>query len=426
MINFKNNLKNIFLTLIFLVSANFNDSSSFAEQKRKFDKFATTCQIQEYKITCDNFEINNKFRVYLLNNPDRIIINFQKHIIFNKKNISKNRLIKNVKFNKKNNFGLKLDLELRQPVIITGIDYNNINHNSNNLINLQIHFSKTTVTNFAVAKYTLNKNNGNITSFEKDKNLLGIRQSREQSLIEVPKKKPKKFKNNFLKEKYIVFIDPGHGGRDPGAVGQLGTLEKDVTLKTSILLMNALKKYENIKPILSRKKDIYLSLKERTNLAKRNDADIFISLHADSSINKKANGISVFSLSDKASDKEAKMLAKRENEVDIFWGNKNKISDPIIYDTLIKMFQREAMNDSSHLAKKILSKLEKTKLALNRGHRFAGFKVLKSYQIPSVLIEIGFLSNKKEEKKLLNTMYLNELSDGLAVAIRNYFDLYKK
>ena len=90
------------------------------------------------------------------------------------------------------------------------------------------------------------------------------------------------------------------------------------------------------------------------------------------------------------------------------------------------MFQREAMNDSSYLAKKILSNLEKTKLALNRGHRFAGFKVLKSYDIPSVLIEIGFLSNKKEEKKLLNTMYLNELSNGLAVAIGSYFDSYKK
>jgi N-acetylmuramoyl-L-alanine amidase len=90
------------------------------------------------------------------------------------------------------------------------------------------------------------------------------------------------------------------------------------------------------------------------------------------------------------------------------------------------MFQREAMNDSSHLAKKILSKLEKTKLALNRGHRFAGFKVLKSYDIPSVLIEIGFLSNKKEEKKLLNIKYLNELSDGLAVSIKNYFDAYNK
>ena len=90
------------------------------------------------------------------------------------------------------------------------------------------------------------------------------------------------------------------------------------------------------------------------------------------------------------------------------------------------MFQRKAMNDSSYLAKKILSNLENTKLAVNRGHRFAGFAVLKSYEIPSVLIEIGFLSNKQEEKKMLNTKYLNELSNGLAVAIGSYFDSYKE
>ena len=192
------------------------------------------------------------------------------------------------------------------------------------------------------------------------------------------------------------------------------------------MLKEALKKYKNINTILSRDRDIYLSLKERTNLAKINNADIFISIHADSSKNKNANGISVFSLSDKASDKEAKLLAKRENDVDNSWGNNNKIRDPIIFDTLIKMFQRKAMNDSSYLAKKILSNLEKTKLAVNRGHRFAGFSVLKSYDIPSVLIEVGFLSNEQEEKKMLSTSYLNELSNGLAVAVKNYFDTYKE
>ena len=159
-------------------------------------------------------------------------------------------------------------------------------------------------------------------------------------------------------------------------------------------------------------------------LAKKNKADIFISIHADSSKNKKASGISVFSLSDRASDKEAQILAQKENEVDDILGNNEKIEDPLIFGTLIKMYQREAMNDSSFLAKNILLNLEKTKLAVNRGHRFAGFSVLKSYNLPSVLIEIGFLSNKQEEKKLLNSKYLNELSKGLAVAIQNYFNNY--
>jgi N-acetylmuramoyl-L-alanine amidase len=96
----------------------------------------------------------------------------------------------------------------------------------------------------------------------------------------------------------------------------------------------------------------------------------------------KQKGLSVFSLSNKASDKEAEMLAKRENNVDNILGNKNIINDPLIYGSLIKMFQREAMNESSFLARKILMNLEKTKLTVNRGHRFAGFAVLKSYDIP--------------------------------------------
>ena len=415
MINFKNYLNGIFLTLIFFVLLSLKNLTVFADQKNNLEKNPTSCEIQENKIICFNIKINNNFQVNLLNDPYRILMNFKNKFSFNNKNIKTNKLIKNVRFNKKNIHGARLVIELKQPAIITDIIYDKLN--SDDFINLQILLSKTTVTNFAVAKHILKENDGKFLNFK---------QSLKFKLIEMPEEETKSLINNTSKEKYIVFIDPGHGGRDPGAIGRLGTLEKNITLKTSIMLKKALKRYKNINSILSRDKDIYLSLKERTKLAKINNADIFISLHADSSKNNKANGISVFSLSDKASDKEARMLAKRENDVDNFLGNKNKIKDPIIYNTLIKMFQRKAMNDSSYLAKKILSNLEKTKLAVNRGHRFAGFAVLKSYEIPSVLIEIGFLSNKQEEKKMLNTKYLNELSNGLAVAIGSYFDSYKE
>ena len=415
MINFKNYLNGIFLTLIFFVLLSLKNLTVFADQKNNLEKNPTSCEIQENKIICFNIKINNNFQVNLLDDPYRILINFKNKFSFNNKNIKTNKLIKNVRFNKKNIHGARLVIELKQPAIITDIIYDKLN--SDDFINLQILLSKTTVTNFAVAKHILKENDGKFLNFK---------QSLKFKLIEMPEEETKRLINNTSKEKYIVFIDPGHGGRDPGAIGRLGTLEKNITLKTSIMLKKALKRYKNINSILSRDKDIYLSLKERTKLAKINNADIFISLHADSSKNKKANGISVFSLSDKASDKEARMLAKRENDVDNFLGNKNKIKDPIIYNTLIKMFQRKAMNDSSYLAKKILSNLEKTKLAVNRGHRFAGFAVLKSYEIPSVLIEIGFLSNKQEEKKMLNTKYLNELSNGLAIAIGSYFDSYKE
>ena len=200
----------------------------------------------------------------------------------------------------------------------------------------------------------------------------------------------------------------------------MGTLEKEVTLKASLKLADFLKENKNIIPILTRNTDIYLTLRKRVSIAKVNKADIFISIHADSSPNIDANGVSVFSLSDKASDKEAKLIAKRENAVDIIPSIKTDIRDPIVIGTLIKMFQRQAMNDSAELAKKIIQNFTKTKLAVNRGHRFAGFTVLKSHNIPSVLIEIGFLSNKKEEKKILSDQYINNFSKNLALAIENY------
>ncbi len=424
MIKFKNNINSSLLFFIFLTSLNLINSIGFADQKRKLDKVYTSCEIQENKIICFNINENDNFKVNLLDNPYRIILNFEKKIILHNKKITKKKLIKNVKFNNENISGSILVLELKQPAIISNIIMYD-NANSRDFSNLKIQFSRSSVTNFAIARHVLKINDGNILSLEKQINDVKSKKTFKSKSIEFPKIKPKSLKKNFSKNKYFVFIDPGHGGKDPGAIGHLGTLEKNITLKTSIMLKEALKKYKNIHTVLSRDKDIYLPLKERTNLAKINNADIFISIHADSSKNKKAKGISVFSLSDKASDKEAKMLAKRENEVDNFLANKNKIRDPIIFDTLIKMFQRKAMNDSSYLAKKILSNLEKTKLAVNRGHRFAGFSVLKSYDIPSVLIEVGFLSNKQEEKKMLSTKYLKELSNGLAVAIKNYFNTYK-
>ncbi len=424
MINFKNNLNNILLIFIFFVSLSLKISIGFANQKSKLDKISPSCELQENKIICFNFKINNKFKVGLLNDPYRIFLDFEKKITFNFKKNKNNKIIKNVRLDQKSSSRLRLVLELHEPAVISEIIYDDIR--KDDFIDLKIILSKTTFANFSIVKHILKKNNGNILFFEKDRNVLNFKKSYKPKLIEVPTLKPKGLQKNVSKEKYIVFIDPGHGGRDPGAIGGLGTLEKKITLKTSIILGKALRKFKNIHPVLSRKKDIYLSLKKRTTLAKLNNADIFISIHADSSKNRNANGISVFSLSDKASDKEARMLAKRENQVDNFLINKNKIRDPIVFDTLINMFQREAMNDSSFLAKKILTNLEKTKLAVNRGHRFAGFSVLKSYDIPSVLIEIGFLSNKQEEKKLLNENYLNELSNGLAAAIKNYFDTHKE
>ena len=406
----KNDYKIFFLILIFLSSFNVFVSSGFAS------KNSATCEITNTSIHCQNIHSSEVMKINFLNEPYRIQVKFANKLIIKKNKISNNQLFKSVRVNQYSTSNTKFVLEFQKPTIISDIKYYK---NDNQSINLSMYFLDTSEVNYAIAKHILNKNKGDIFSLKND-----IKISSKN--VDLPILKKNNFKKLKSNKEFIVFIDPGHGGKDPGAIGQLGTLEKNITLKASILLAKYLKKNKKIIPILSRNKDIYLSLRKRIILAKKNKADIFISLHADSSKNKQAKGISVFSLSDKASDKEAQLLAQRENKVDNFLGNNEKIDDPLIYGTLIKMFQRQAMNDSSFLAKNILFNLEKTKLAVNRGHRFAGFTVLKSYDIPSILIEIGFLSNKQEEKKLLNQNYLDELSKGLANSIENYLSNYEK
>ena len=381
----------------------------------------TKCEINLDTINCFNYKIDNDLKVRLFEDPYRIRIDFDDYITFTKKSLQ-NNLIREIRYSYENIKGSRLVLDMLKPGIITNIIYEK---NINGINNLKIKIQKTTAAKFAIAKHIIKNNNGNLESL--NTNIIISKQQKKISPNSpiLPKEKPIIFNKNKSYKKYIVFIDPGHGGKDPGAIGLLGTREKDITLKASILLAKKLRKIRIITPILSRNKDIYLPLRQRTKLAKINNADIFISIHADSSRNRKAKGLSVFSLSNKASDREAEMLAKRENNVDNILGDKNIIKDPLIYGSLIKMFQREAMNESSFLARKILINLEKTKLTVNRGHRFAGFAVLKSYDIPSILIEIGFLSNKNEEKRLLNKYYLNELTDGLTNAIEDYFKSLK-
>ena len=223
---------------------------------------------------------------------------------------------------------------------------------------------------------------------------------------------------------WVVFIDAGHGGKDPGAISKSGTKEKAVTLTAARDLAKQLAATGKIQPILARRDDRYLRLRERINLARREQADVFISLHADSAQSGKARGISVFTLSDTASDKEAAALARKENKADLIGGPDLGAEDPDAAGELLRMFQRESMNQSSHLAASILVQIRDMPGGDRRGHRFAGFAVLKAPDMPSVLIEMGFLSNRDDEKNLRNSDYLRKLNSRLTKAIINYLSTY--
>ncbi len=236
----------------------------------------------------------------------------------------------------------------------------------------------------------------------------------------------KKLENEFRKEKekinkkYIVVIDPGHGGRDPGAIGINGTFEKNINLLFAKIMRSVLSS-NNITVKLTRTGDRYLYLRDRINFAEKAKADLFISIHADASKNRKARGFSIFSLSDKASDKEAKKLAQRENNSDLIGGLKIRHSDPLIEDNLIKIFQRHTMNESVKIANIVIKNIKKLSIK-NRGHRNAGFVVLKSLTTPSILVELGFITNNKEEKLLNNKAYLTKISKIISLSIFNYFN----
>ena len=225
-----------------------------------------------------------------------------------------------------------------------------------------------------------------------------------------------------FKRRWVVMVDAGHGGKDPGASGARGTIEKEVTLKAARILAEKLNQTGRVRAVLTRNDDRYLKLRQRINLAREAQADLFISLHADAFHNPKAKGMSVFSLSDKASDKEAAYLAKRENQADLIGGPDLDGEDPLAATALLRMFQRESMNESAHLANEILTEIKDLPGGNKRGHRFAGFAVLKSPDIPSVLFEMGFLTNREEEAKLRSTKYLSGLADRLQRAIITYLE----
>ena len=224
--------------------------------------------------------------------------------------------------------------------------------------------------------------------------------------------------------RWVVFIDAGHGGKDPGAIGKSGTHEKVVTLAAASDLAKQLAATGKIQPILARHDDRYLRLRERIRLARRQQADVFISLHADSARSGKARGISVFTLSDTASDEEAAALARNENKADLIGGPDLGAEDPDAAGELLRMFQRESMNQSSYLAAAILTQIRDMPGGDRRGHRFAGFAVLKAPDMPSVLVEMGFLSNRDDEKNLRNSDYLRKLNSRLTKAVINYLNAH--
>ncbi len=222
--------------------------------------------------------------------------------------------------------------------------------------------------------------------------------------------------------KKIIVLDPGHGGQDPGAIGYSGVYEKNITLAMAKELKEILESCGKYKVYLTRNKDIFIPLRERVQIARRYEADLFLSIHADSAVNRKATGLSVYTLSETASDKEAAALAERENKADVIAGLNFAEHSKEVSDILINLAQRETMNRSSEFATFMVQEMRKSVKLVDNTHRFAGFAVLKGPDIPAVLLEMGYLSNRNEERLLKQKDYRRKLASSTRKAMDKYFE----
>jgi N-acetylmuramoyl-L-alanine amidase len=218
-----------------------------------------------------------------------------------------------------------------------------------------------------------------------------------------------------------IALDPGHGGEDPGAVGRGGNFEKNVVLSIAHRLKARLEQQANVRVMLTRDGDYFVPLPVRVQKARKVQADLFVSIHADAFIEPTARGSSVFALSEKgASSTAARWLANKENAADLVGGVNISNKNQQLASVLLDLSTTAQINDSLKLAKHVLGEIG----SINRLHKpqveQAGFAVLKAPDIPSILVETAFISNPEEEAKLTDERYQDQMAEALARGIRKY------
>ncbi|EJF90169.1 N-acetylmuramoyl-L-alanine amidase family protein [Bartonella melophagi] len=343
-------------------------------------------------------------------------------------------------FNAEPNFHLEISNNPSRLVIkLPPVDFStqNMSSNKQNILSSMlsdVHYSfSDTQTSYITltSKTSFIIENSTVQKLEKGlwQVLIDITQNTQKKLNEISTKQQKVDQNikkqSNPKHHFHVVLDPGHGGIDSGAQGITGILEKNITLAFARALQDELEKDSDINVTLTRDCDVFLRLSERIKKAQNFNADLFISIHADSINIPSLRGATIYTLSDKASDAIAKTLAEVENNADLLDGLPAEESHEVT-DILIDLARRETHILSLNFADLIIFNLSNNNINLIKNpHRYADFQVLKAPDVPSVLIEIGYLSNKEDEKLLNNSQWRNQLVVSLARSIRQ-FAQYRK
>ncbi len=366
--------------------------------------FAAAPEITSARIGGDNqktrfvLEIsgNSSFRTFNIANPNRIVIDLEEVSWKIGPGGAKGAgLINNYRYGLYMPGTSRVVLDLKSPVNITNAF--TIKGTGNKPNRLVFDFTKTSQSNF-------------------EKNISKpIAQARRIRSTQTLAIKPQGRK--------IIVLDPGHGGHDPGNLGGVkvnGISEKNVTISAARNIKKILEASGRYKVIMTRDRDIFLKLRARSLVAHRNNADLFISIHADAFESNKVRGATIYTLTETASDHEAALLAARENKSDIIAGVDLQDESGIVQNILIDLVKQETMNLSNRFASELAPELQKAILVRKRSLRSAGFAVLKGIDVPSVLIEMGYLTNKTDARLLMQ----KETHDKIGYAILKATDKY--
>jgi N-acetylmuramoyl-L-alanine amidase len=340
-----------------------------------------------------NLDTSVVHKVFTLTNPDRVVVDLENTTLAC--NVAKlhlnNRLIKGVRTGHPNPKTLRLVFEVTNVVMLRA---NLKNSASSRQPAFSLDLSANPIPKISYAKPLI-----------KPKAIL-------QS------KSPQSLRN------IVIALDPGHGGKDPGARGPKSSLEKNITLAIAVKLQQLINKQPGMRAVLTRPGDSYVALRERLKIARKHNADVFISIHADAFINQQSSGVSVFALSQRGATSEAaRWLAEKENYSELGGVNLRGLDDQsgLVRTVLIDLSQTATIGASLHMGEGVLKSLNKMTNLHNHRVEQARFMVLKSPDIPSILIETGFISNPREERNLTSAAYQLQLTQSIFQGIKNYF-----
>jgi N-acetylmuramoyl-L-alanine amidase len=343
---------------------------------------------------------------FTLTKPDRVVVDFAGTTT----NINLNRiplgngLISHVRSGHPNPQSLRLVFDVKQAVSIKTMPWKTANPKQNGLrVEIQQRSGYVAISN--MQRYPA-------------KDLIVSKARNAKTPIHVKHSPPKSLRD------VIIVLDPGHGGKDPGAIGPRRIAEKHVVLAIASKLKQLIDKQPGMRAVLTRNSDHYVGLRERLNIARRYNADIFISIHADAFINKHSNGASVFALSQTGATSEAaRWLAEKENYSELGGVNLSGLDDQsgLIRTVLLDLSQTATISSSVQMGTRVLRHMDKITTLHNSAVEQARFVVLKSPDIPSVLIETGFITNPEEERNLSNPVYQARLTQAIFEGLKRYF-----